>query len=179
VWEYVNPVRRVSGLAPRRIDLGVDYGGSGPLLALGEGKVTMASDTDSGPESCWAISCWPGGGIVVYRLTAGPFAGKYVYMAEHITVSVRAGQMVRAGQRIATLYAGYPWVEIGWAAGPGAEALGMADGHRCTCSDPGGWSTIEGRTFDHLLVLLGAPSAYLQPDVPQQSMPSGWPSWSG
>jgi hypothetical protein len=178
VWAYVNPLRAVSGLTPRRIDLGVDYAGSGPLLALGRGRVTMASNTDSGPSSCWAISCWPGGGIVVYRLLDGPFAGKYVYVAEHITVNVHAGQTVRAGQRIATLYAGYPWSEWGWAAGPGPEALAMTDGHRCPCSDPGGWSTIDGRNMNHLLVVLGAPSGYLQ-SVPNQSMPPGWPTWSG
>jgi hypothetical protein len=179
VWQYVNPLQFVSGLTPRRIDLGVDYAGSGPLLALGRGLVTTASDTDSGPQSCWAISCWPGGGIVVYRLLDGPFAGKYVYVAEHISVTVRPGQTVRAGEQIATLYAGYPWSEWGWATGPGPEALGMSDGHRCTCSDPGGWSTIDGRNMNHLLVQLGAPSGYLQADTPDQSMPRGWPSWSG
>ncbi len=178
VWEYVNPLQQVSGLTPRRIDLGVDYAGSGPLLALGRGRVTMASNTDSGPSSCWAISCWPGGGIVVYQLLDGPFAGKYVYVAEHITVSVSAGQTVRAGQQIATLYAGYPWSEWGWAAGPGPEALGMTDGHACPCGDPGGWSTIDGRDMNHLLVRLGTPSGYLQA-APTQSMPRGWPSWSG
>jgi hypothetical protein len=177
VWQYVNPLGEVSGLTPRRIDLGVDYAGSGPLLALGPGRVTMASNTDSGPPSCWAISCWPGGGIVVYRLLDGPFAGKYVYVAEHIAVRVRTGQTVRAGQQIATLYAGYPWSEWGWAAGPGPEALGMADGHRCPCGDPGGWSTIDGRNMNQLLVRLGAPSGYLQGNTPNQRMPRGWPSW--
>ena len=177
VWDYVNPLRQVAGLTPRRIDLGVDYAGSGPLLALGRGRVTMASDTDSGPPSCWAISCWPGGGIVVYRLLDGPFAGKYVYVAEHISVSVRAGQIVSAGQRIAWLYAGYPWSEWGWAAGPGPEALAMTDGHRCPCSDPGGWSTIDGRNMNGLLVRLGAPSGYLQAGTPAQSMPRRWPRW--
>jgi hypothetical protein len=179
VWEYVNPLKEVRGLTPRRIDLGVDYAGSGPLLALGPGRVTIASDTDSGPPSCWAITCWPGGGIVVYRLLRGPFAGKYVYVAEHIAVRVRAGQVVSAGQQIATLYSGYPWSEWGWAAGPGPEALAMRDGHRCPCSDPGGWSTVDGRNMNHLLVQLGAPSGYVQPGVPDQAMPRGWPSWSG
>lgn len=178
VWQYVNPVKYVLGLTPRRIDLGVDYAGAGPLLALGRGTVTMASNTDSGPPSCWAISCWPGGGIVVYRLLDGPFAGKYIYVAEHITVDVRAGQTVSAGQRIATLYTGYPWSEWGWAAGPGPEALAMADGHRCPCADPGDWSTIDGRNMDHLLVQLGAPSGLLQ-RTPAQAMPGRWPSWSG
>ena len=178
VWKYVNPVSEVSGLTPRRIDLGVDYAGSGPLLALGAARVTLASDTDSGPPSCWAISCWPGGGIVVLRLLDGPFAGRYVYVAEHITVNVRSGQTVSAGQQIATLYAGYPWSEWGWAAGPGPEALAMTDGHRCPCSDPGDWSTIDGRNMDHLLVALGAPSGILQ-GIPNQTMPAHWPSWTG
>ncbi len=177
VWIYVNPVRRVSGLTPRRIDLGVDYAGTGPLLAIGRARVTTASDTDSGPSSCWAISCWPGGGIVVLRLLDGPFAGKYVYMAEHITVNVRVGQTVSAGQQIAMLYAGYPWSETGWAAGPGPEALGIADGHSCqTCPDIGDWSTVEGRNMNALLVRLGAPSGLYQP-VPNQAMPRGWPTW--
>lgn len=179
VWIYLNPVRDVSGLTPRRIDLGVDYAGTGPLLAIGRARVTMASDTDSGPSSCWAISCWPGGGIVVMQLLDGPFAGKYVYVAEHITVSVRAGQTVRAGQQIATLYAGYPWSEWGWAAGPGPEALAMADGHFChTCPDVGDWSTIEGRNMNDLLVRLGAPSGLFQP-IPNQRMPPGWPTGPG
>lgn len=177
VWVYVNPLREVSGLTPRRIDLGVDYAGTGPLLAIGRSRITTASNTDSGPSSCWAISCWPGGGIVVMRLLDGPFAGKYVYVAEHITVNVRAGQTVNAGQRIATLYAGYPWSEWGWAAGPGPEALGIADGHSCqTCPDIGDWSTIEGRNMNALFVRLGAPSGLYQP-VPNQSMPPGWPTW--
>ncbi len=177
VWIYLNPLRDVSGLTPRRIDLGVDYAGTGPLLAIGRARVTMASDTDSGPSSCWAISCWPGGGIVVMRLLDGPFAGKYVYVAEHITVTVRAGQTVSAGQQIATLYAGYPWSESGWAAGPGPEALARADGHWCqTCADVGDWSTIEGRNMNALLVRLGAPSGLFQP-IPSQSMPPGWPTW--
>ncbi len=178
VFVYVNPVSAVSGLYSRRIDLGVDYGGSGPLLALGDGVVTMATDNDDGPSSCWAISCWPGGGIVVYRLTAGPFAGKYVYTAEHISVTVHPGQRITAGQQIATLYSGYPWVELGWAVGPGPEALGIADGHQCPCGDPGGWSTIDGRDFNQLLVTVGAPSGLLQGNLPDQSMPRGWPTWS-
>jgi len=179
VWQYVNPLSRVRGLTPRRIDLGVDYAGSGELLALGRARITTASNTDSGPPSCWAISCWPGGGIVVYRLLDGPFAGKYIYAAEHLAVHVRRRQTVRAGQDIATLYAGYPWLEWGWAAGPGPEALGMRDGHRCPCSDPGGWATIDGRNMNRLLVRLGAPSGLRQGSPPRQRMPQGWPTWPG
>jgi hypothetical protein len=98
--------------------------------------------------------------IIVYRLSDGPFAGKYVYVVENITIGVRAGQTVRAGERIATLHLGSPNLEIGWASGHGAETLAAARGHKCSCRDPGGWSSIEGRNFDELLVWLGAPSGY-------------------
>ncbi len=176
VWAYVNPLRDVSGLGPFRIDMGVDYSGSGPLLALGDAKITFASNNDGGPPSCWGITCWPGGGAVVYRLTDGPFAGKYVYYAERVTATVRTGQRVRAGQQVAIEHLGSPNIEIGWGSGRGPETLAIADGHQCTCGDPGGWSAIEGRNFNSLLVLLGAPSGFLQPGVPSQSMPWGWPA---
>jgi Peptidase family M23 len=166
VLGYTDPLRTLRGLRRRRIDQGVDYSGSGPILALGSGKVTKASDHDPG---------WLGGGVVVYRLSQGVFAGKYVYVSENITVSVKAGQMVRAGERIATLHDAYPNLETGWAAGKGDKTLADVDRHRCRYGDPGCWSTIEGRNFDHLLVLLGAPSGYLQPNPPKQSMPTGWP----
>ena len=177
VWQYANPLSAVNGLFAGRIDMGVDYAGSGPILAVGKGRVTTASNTDFGPPSCWGITCWPGGGIVVYRLLDGPFAGKHVYAAENITVNVSAGQIVQPGEQIATLHPGYPNLEIGWASGVGAETLAIAAGHQCTCGDPGGWSAIEGRNFDDLLVVLGAPSGYVQASAPRQSMPPGWPTW--
>jgi hypothetical protein len=166
VWPYTNPLRLVRGLYPGRIDMGVDYAGSGPLLALGNGRVTKASNHDSG---------WPGGGVVVYRLSKGPFAGKYVYVTENIRVRVRRGQRVKLGEQIATLHRSFPHMETGWAAGDRDRTLATVDGHDCPCGDPGGWSTIEGRNFDHLLMLLGAPSGYLQPNPPKQTMPPGWP----
>jgi hypothetical protein len=113
---------------------------------------------------------------VVYQLSDGPFVGRYVYVAENITVDVKPGQTVDVGQRIATAVDAYPYVETGWASGKGSETLAIADGHECPCGDPGGWSTIEGRNFGHLLAVLGAPSAGLLPNVPAQSMPRGWPS---
>jgi hypothetical protein len=168
VLGYTDPLRAVRALHRRRIDQGVDYAGSGPILALGSGRVTKATDRDPG---------WLDGGVVVYRLSAGALAGKYVYVSENITVRVRAGQTVRAGETIATLHDAYPYLETGWAAGKGDKTLARVDRHWCRpCSDVGDWSTIEGRNFDHLLVMLGAPSGYLQPNLPNQRMPTGWPS---
>lgn len=175
VWAYTDPLTSINGLQTGRIDMGVDYSGSGSILALGSGKVVRASNHDSGPSSCWGRTCWPGGGIVIYRLSAGPFAGKYVYVAENITVHVKEGQHVIAGQAIATLHNAYPNMETGWASGTASETLAIADHHQCTCGDPGGWSAIEGRNFNQLLMALGAPSGNLQPNPPAQRMPAGWP----
>jgi len=176
VWAYVNPLRAVAGLQASRIDMGVDYLGSGPILALGRAQVVLATDRLAGPESCWGRTCVPApGDIIVYRLLDGPFTGKYVYVVENITISVKAGQTVRAGERIAILHEGSPNLEIGWASGHGAETLAVARGHQCSCRDPGGWSSIEGRNFDNLLVWLGAPSGYLTTTMPSQHMPRGWP----
>ncbi|MGN6166875.1 MAG: M23 family metallopeptidase [Solirubrobacteraceae bacterium] len=155
--------------------MGVDYDGWGPILALGRGKVTMASDHDIGPPRCWGRTCWPVGGIVVYRLEHGPFAGKYVYNAENIAVNVIVGQTVRAGQQIATLRNASPYLETGWASGDGPQTLAIAEHQQDPSLDPGAWSTIEGRNFDRVLTRLGAPSGILQPKPPHQSMPAGWP----
>ena len=175
-WRYVNPLRAVRGLEASRIDMGVDYSGAGPVLAIGTARVVFAKQDVSGPESCWGKTCAPpGSGMVVYRLLDGPFAGKYVYIVENITVRVRKGETVQAGQRIAVLHEGSPNLEIGWAAGRGAETLAVARGHECACTDPGGWSSIEGRNFDHLLMWLGAPSGYLTSIPRGQRMPRGWP----
>jgi hypothetical protein len=156
--------------------MGVDYSGAGPLLAIGRATVIFAKQNVGGPERCWGKTCAPpGSGMVVYQLLDGPFAGKYVYVVENITVTVRKGQVVSAGQRIAILHEGSPNLEIGWAAGRGPETLAVARGHQCTCVDPGGWSSVEGRNFDRLLVWLGAPSGYLQSVPRGQRMPAGWP----
>src|SRR6202035_647551 len=126
VWAYVNPMREVRGLKRERIDMGVDYGGSGPVLALGRGRVLGARNNDSGP-GCLGNFCWPGG-LVVYRLTDGPFAGKYVYVAENITVTVRVGETVRAGQRIAVLHPHQPDMETGWASSHIGRPLAVVRG---------------------------------------------------
>jgi len=175
VWAYVNPLRAVADLQASRIDMGVDYSGSGPILALGKAQVVLASDRLAGPESCWGKTCVPPpGDMIVYRLLDGPFAGKYVYVVEHITIRVKPGETVSAGATIAILHEGSPNLEVGWASGYGAETLAAARGQKCSCRDPGGWSSIEGRNFDQLLVWLGAPSGYVT-TAPPQRMPRGWP----
>jgi hypothetical protein len=179
VWAYVNPLRLIADLQASRIDMGVDYSGAGPILALGRAKVVLATDKLAGPESCWGRTCVPPpGDMIIYRLLDGPFAGKYVYVVEHITISVNAGQTVRAGETIATLHQGSPNLELGWASGHGAQTLAVARRHEYPGVDPGGWSSIEGRNFNDLLVWLGAPSGYLT-RIPNQQLPRSWPALPG
>ena len=177
VWWYVNPLREVTNLQASRIDMGVDYSGFGPVLAIGRARILLASDRLAGPESCWGRTCVPPpGDWVMYRLLDGPFAGKYVYIVENITIIVHTGQTVAAGQPIAILHDASPNLEIGWAAGRAAYTLAAARGHQCACSDPGRWSSIEGRNFNALLTWLGAPSGYITSIPASQTMPRDWPA---
>ena len=77
-------------VTPERIDQGVDYAGSGPLGAIGDGKITYVGTSGTG---------WPGA-FVEYQLTDGPDAGRYVYYAEGISPApgLHVGQTVHAGQ---------------------------------------------------------------------------------
>jgi hypothetical protein len=168
---YTNPLAKIANLQPRRVDQGVDYSGSGPLLALGNGTVTC----DSGAG-------WPGGGGVVIKLSDGPYAGKYVYYMEDITATVSRGDKVTAGQQVATLHDAYPNLEIGWGSGnnnqPLAQALGQNGQETGQSSDPGGVQSAAGINFNKLLVALGAPSGGpgSGPLSTGPGMPSNWPT---
>jgi len=139
---YVNPFAHAQVTASR-IDQGVDYGGSGPIDALGPGRVVLVSTTDSG----WGN----GDGWVSYRLTSGSYTGAYIYVAEGITPTAREGEQVVAGQQIGT-FNGHS-IEIGFALGQGDVALAHDVYRR-------GADTAAGRSMNALLVFLGAPSGH-------------------
>ena len=82
-------------VTPERIDQGVDYAGSGPLGAIGDGKITYVGTSGTG---------WPGA-FIEFQLTDGPDAGNYVYYAEGISPApgLHVGQTVHAGQPIAQI----------------------------------------------------------------------------
>ena len=110
---YRIPLRDVSGLNPERIDMGVDFGGSGPVYALGSAVITNASGNSAG---------WPGGGWITYKLTDGPDAGLMVYLAEDVTPTVQVGQHVSSATVIGTMFAGGDGIETGWAQQNGLSA---------------------------------------------------------
>jgi hypothetical protein len=153
---YSNPFAQSHGLAPLRIDMGVDYSASGPIGAVGDGTITyaQASGTGWGPFSCSG----GGAGAVVEQLSDGSEKGRWAYIAEGILPTVSTGTTVRAGQQIATFTG---CIEIGWADGPGPSPR-AADLHQDAVSlglssDPGAYPTECGEQMSSLLQATGAP----------------------
>jgi hypothetical protein len=145
--------------------MGVDYGGSGNLYALGSGQVTSVFN-----------SGWPGGTFIGIHLTS---TDQYVYYAEDITSLVRVGQTVKAGQLIGRATGGSSGIEIGWAAPPGTgntmaaqtgqNKAGLAKG------DPGLYPTAYGVSMSNLIQSLGGPPGIVKGPI-QGSVPSSFGS---
>ena len=127
---YRNPLRDAS-LTPGRIDQGVDFTGSGPLYALGSGRIVMVRN-----------SGWPGGAFIAERLDDG----RYDYAAEDIAPSVQVGQRVTSSTRIGTIRGS---IEVGWAAPPPhiGESLARLSG-QWNSSQP---ATADGISYRSLL----------------------------
>jgi len=169
VPDYQNPLRDVSGLVPERIDMGVDFGGSGPVYALGNAVITNATGTGSG---------WPGGGWITYRLTDGPDAGLTVYLAEDVTPVVQVGQHVSSATVIANMFAGSDGIETGWAQQSGLSAesqLAEAGG----VGGNGPFPTRIGLNFEELLQSVGVPAAPNRDQSPYGLLPASYPPNGG
>ena len=84
-----------------------------------------------------------------------PTRANGVYIAEDVIPAVKAGDTVRAGQRIATFAPpdGTGCIEIGWAAGPGSPSpIALQDGGGCAA-----WRTAAGDNMSDLIHSLGGP----------------------
>jgi len=163
---YVNPIG--SGLTPGRIDMGVDYTGSGPLYALGSGTVVDLYN-----------SGWPGGTFLCIKLA---ISGLYVYYAEDIKPLVSVGQHVTAGEYIANATGGSSGIEIGWAKAPG---LGATMAHQAgqdrlgrKQGDPGLYTCGYGLAMNSLLTALGAPGGFIDNPI-QGSAPAKFSALPG
>jgi len=166
---YLNPLRAIAGLIPERVDMGVDFGGAGPIYALGNAVITNATATSAG---------WPGGGWITYQLTDGPAAGLQVYVAEDVTPTVQVGEQVTSSTVIANMYNGAAGIETGWAMPDGSSAesqLAVAGG----ISGGGPFPTLIGLNFDDLLQVLGVPAAPNSGQAGFGLLPSNYPaSWA-
>ncbi len=163
---YRNPLRDVKNLGQSRVDQGVDYTGSGPVYAIGNGVVKNI--TNAG---------WPGGTFIVYQLTDGPAKDKYVFFAENCSpIQVSIGQTVDTNTVLCTMIDASPHIEIGWANG---AALGEALAHDVWVGyDSDAYFTAYGQNFSQLMVSLSAPSGKIAPGAKMLgSLPPGWPTW--
>jgi hypothetical protein len=165
---YENPLRGIPDLMPQRIDMGVDFGGAGPIYALGRAVITNAIGDSPG---------WPGGGWITYRLTAGRAKGLMVYVAEDVTPTVQVGEVVNSSTVIAHMYNGGAGIETGWAQPDGSSAesqLPVAGG----ISGGGPFPSTVGLNFEELLQVLGVPmSPFDRYFPPSGLLPSGYPTW--
>jgi len=159
---YANPLRAISDLMPERIDQGVDYSGSGPIYAVGDGVVI---NTVNGG--------WPGGTFIAYRLTDGPTDGLVAYAAEDIDPAVQVGQTVGPSTVLGQMYLGPDGIETGWA---DPSALGLTMAAESGQFD-GSNSTAFGYNFSQLLLSVGAPGGVLENTPPTGSLPTGWPQF--
>jgi murein DD-endopeptidase MepM/ murein hydrolase activator NlpD len=165
---YRNPLRGVGDLFPERIDMGVDFGGAGPVYALGDGVVLDATADNAG---------WPGGGWITYQLTDGPASGLVVYVAEDVEPTVQAGQHVTPDTVIGNMFNGDDGIETGWAQsnglGPESETSQAGD-----IGGSGPFPTMVGLNFEELLQTTGVPEANNRDDSPSGLLPSNYPtSW--
>jgi hypothetical protein len=167
---YLNPFRAITGLVPQRIDMGVDFAGSGPVYPIGDAVVTSATGNSSG---------WPGGGWITYQLTDGPAAGLMVFLAEDVQPTVQVGDHVTPATVIADMSNGADGIETGWAMPDGSSAesqLAVAGG----ISGGGPFPTMVGINFDRLLVALGVPAAPNAGQAGYGALPSNYPTaWTG
>lgn len=136
---YVNPVPKT--VTPERIDMGVDYAGSGNYLAIGNGVVTQVNPGGWGKY----------GNYIAYKLTDGPLAGREIYYAEGVTPHVKVGQKLSAGQIVASIIPGWQY---------GTE-IGYGSGHTNTAAASPyyteGARTAAGQAFSDLIKQLGGP----------------------
>ena len=155
VPRYYNPLRSISDLVLERIDMGVDFSGSGPIYALGYGVITSATGEADG---------WPGGGWITYQLTNGPDAGLMVYVAEDVVPTVLPGTRVTPWTVIGEMFDGYDGIETGWAQ-PDAAQSELAEAAAPEAGGVGPFPTAIGTNFDELLQSLGVPGrAQFRPD---------------
>jgi hypothetical protein len=163
---YQNPLRAVSDLVLERVDMGVDFGGAGPVYALGDGVITNATGDSSG---------WPGGGWITYQLTDGPNAGLVVYVAEDVKPTVEVGQKVTSSTVIADMFNGGDGIETGWATSDSSTAesqMAAAGG----ISGGGPFPTMVGLSFDAVLESVGVPAAPNANEAGNGLLPAGYPA---
>lgn len=141
---YVNPFSGdyyVTGRTDMGVDLCLTTGE--PIRAVGDGVVVgISPDWFEGQPYIW------------YRLLDGPYAGRYVYVAEEITRLAHVGQRLSAGEPVAYFKSSGTCIETGW---------GAADGETLAQATTGYWEgerTPAGVSFARFLISLHVHGPY-------------------
>ena len=170
---YQNPLRSVNNLFGQRVDQGVDFDGTGPVYALGDGTVQNTKNLG-----------WPQGNYISYVLTSGAAKGWHVYVAEDCTPVVSVGENVTSSTVLCNMFEGPDGIETGWGANNNGESeaslLGQANLGNSQ-QDAGKYTTGMGLNFYHLLTSLGLKLSggtnQINPPVQDQNMPANLPTW--
>ena len=123
-----------------RTDMGVDFclKPGAPIRAIGDGVVVgISPDWFRGQPYIW------------YQIVDGPYAGRYVYVAEQITRLAHIGAALNAGQRVARFKRRGTCIETGWSAPDGATLAQATTGYH------EGQVTRAGVAFARFLITLG------------------------
>jgi hypothetical protein len=149
---YANPLANAPHAVAERIDMGVDYADPQPepIDAIATATITYAGPQGGG----WQPNC------INYTLTQPPTpTERYVYICEHITPTVHAGQTVQAGQPIATFIPG-GGIETGFAAAPGTPVSTRAAqlSQQAHNGDAGNNRTYCGQAISDLIQQAGGPA---------------------
>ncbi len=125
-----------------RNDQGVDYDPLAvePIRAIGAGTIV-------GIGSWGSYGPW-----FDYKLAAGRFAGRCIYVAEHIGSILSPGTHFNAGDTLAIAYPGPDWTEWGWAKALDTPAVTWAE---CGCTEEDNVNP-GGRAFARFLRSVGA-----------------------
>jgi hypothetical protein len=148
--DYLNPLAGAR-VKSERIDQGVDYAGSGTLVAMGAATVSYVASAGTG---------WPGS-FIEYRLLDGPDAGCYIYYAEGLNPArgLHVGEAVVAGEPLAIIIKGWTTgIELGWAAGTSTTTYAAKMHQWSATNDADSVPTAAGKSFSALITALGGPA---------------------
>lgn len=163
---YFNPLEHAAVTA-ERVDQGVDYAGTGYLVAIADGIIEASVPNGSG---------WEGEGFVLYRITQEGFLyGAYVYYAEGVDPVVSNQEHVRGGSRLCNLRQPMPHgIEIGFGSGDGESSYYEYHDGKYTEGD----ATRPGLAMSNLIKALGGPAGIIEGEIVgnfPEYMPNGEP----
>lgn len=143
---YVNPFGQAKGFQLGRTDQGVDAN-----MTPGSAIVAPADSKIVAIAPNW----YAGQPAIVAQITDGPLKGKLYYLAEQINPSVAVGDVVTAGQKIATYASSGTGIEFGWASLSGLTSTGFRTLAQATTGYTEGEVTAAGQSMLAFLKSLG------------------------